>query len=411
MNQHSPVAFPSRLYSLDVVRGLAALSIVVFHWMHFFCPRVHSNPSLPVADLPFYSILFVLYQDGDMVVDLFFVLSGFVFYWLYSEKIVNRSVGLRSFLVLRFSRLYPLHFATLLLVLLLQFLYQQQTGSAFIYPHNDPYHFGLQLGFASEWGFQSGHSFNGPIWSVSVEILLYAIFFTVCAFRLAQPWHLAVLCLLGLVAHKVNGPVGQGIFGFFIGGLTFFLARSLLIREMGKVVPRAILAFCVLAWVATVVCVKVSLLAQITASLQEIRIGGFSDRMIAAVCSHAGKKVIVGGLFPLTILSLVLIEAQRGHLGKRIAILGDVSYSSYLLHFPLQLLIVTVFACLNWSTDVFRQGWTLIAFYAVLIPLSVFVFRSYERPSQTLLRKLLLPDQPKSSCREACASPSVKDNI
>lgn len=50
-------------------------------------------------------------------------------------------------------------------------------GSYFVYPNNDIKHFLLNLFFASSWSFESGHSFNGPIWSVSVEVLLHALFF------------------------------------------------------------------------------------------------------------------------------------------------------------------------------------------------------------------------------------------
>ncbi len=411
MNRHPAPAFPKHLYSLDVVRGLAALSIVIFHWGHFFYRGSHPAPDFDAASLPFHSFLFLFYEGGEMVVDLFFVLSGFVFYWLYSEKIADRSIGAWNFLVLRFSRLYPLHFATLLLVLLLQSLYREQTGTAFVYPHNDLYHFGLQLAFVSEWGFQSGHSFNGPIWSVSIEILLYAIFFLACAFRCYRATHAVALCLLGLAIHAVNGQIGRGVFAFFAGGVAFFLARGLLGLGIGRVGLRVVLSLCVLAWVATVISVKFSLADQFTAWLQAMDLRGLSDRTIAAICSHAGKKTIVGGLFPLTILSAVLLEARFGSFGRRFAIFGDVSYSSYLLHFPLQLFFATLFAWLHWSTDIFRQGWTLVAFYLILIPLSVLVFRLYERPAQAALRKLLIRERPEQTPAAIAPTRTVRGEL
>jgi peptidoglycan/LPS O-acetylase OafA/YrhL len=184
------------------------------------------------------------------------------------------------------------------------------------------------------------------------------------------------------------------MFAFFTGGLTFFLARFLLARGTGKTTMRVLVALCVVAWIATAMSVKLSFFAHLTAWLQQMQLFGLSDRMIASLCSHASNKAIVGALFPLTILSLVLVEAQRGSCGKRIAFLGHVSYSSYLLHFPLQLFIVTMFAHLNWSITVFQQGWSLVAFYSVLIPLSILVFRFYESPAQAILRRLLLPKRP-----------------
>ena len=88
--------------------------------------------------------------------DLFFALSGFIFFWLYAEAITERRVSAREFFVLRFSRLYPLHLATLLAVAAEQTLFLHLTGRYFVYGGNDGYHFLLNLGMASSWGFERG---------------------------------------------------------------------------------------------------------------------------------------------------------------------------------------------------------------------------------------------------------------
>ena len=41
---------------------------------------------------PFFWLLKPLYIQGWAAVDLFFALSGFVFFWLYSENIAERRV-------------------------------------------------------------------------------------------------------------------------------------------------------------------------------------------------------------------------------------------------------------------------------------------------------------------------------
>jgi peptidoglycan/LPS O-acetylase OafA/YrhL len=43
--------------------------------------------------------------------------------------------------------------------------------------YNDFYHFFLNIFLISFWGIEKGFSFNTPIWSVSIEILAYIIFF------------------------------------------------------------------------------------------------------------------------------------------------------------------------------------------------------------------------------------------
>ena len=58
--------------------------------------------------------------------------------------------------------------------------YRAQTGQDYVYGNNDLPHFVLQLFLASDWAGRSDWSFNGPIWSISVEILVYALFYGLC---------------------------------------------------------------------------------------------------------------------------------------------------------------------------------------------------------------------------------------
>jgi len=75
------------------------------------------------------------------------------------------------------SRLYPLHFLTLMFVLLLQFFYEFFLDLQMNQGYNDFYHFILNLFFVSSWGLEEGNSYNLPIWSVSKEIIAYLVFF------------------------------------------------------------------------------------------------------------------------------------------------------------------------------------------------------------------------------------------
>ena len=81
----TPMNFPARprLYSLDALRGLAALGVVLWHWQHFFTKGM----GLPyhAETLPFFGLLFPFYRFGWLAVFLFFSLSGFVFFWLYAQ--------------------------------------------------------------------------------------------------------------------------------------------------------------------------------------------------------------------------------------------------------------------------------------------------------------------------------------
>jgi Predicted acyltransferases len=121
---------PKHFYSLDALRGLAALAVVCWHWQHFFY-QGQALKEFSMASQPFYRVLSLFYNSGDRAVDLFFCLSGFVFYWLYSAKVKTGAVTAARFTVLRFSRLYPLHFVTLMAVLVMQTAMLAQTGNLF----------------------------------------------------------------------------------------------------------------------------------------------------------------------------------------------------------------------------------------------------------------------------------------
>jgi len=354
--------FPQRLYSLDVLRGVASLAVVFWHWQHFFFDGTRRGRVVE-ADLPLYDVLFPLYAKGWLGVDLFFCLSGFVFYWLYSAAVAGHAVSGRDFFVLRFSRLYPLHFATLLAVAAGQALMLRATGSHFVYAHNDAYHFVLNVLFAPAWGLEQGASFNAPVWSVSVEVALYALFFALCRLLpVRAPVLLAAAAAGLLVIEPLYLPLGRGICAFFIGGATYLACQRIV--ASGRVAS-------VLRWLPWLGA-ALWLLTPLTVPWLPLR------------AQHLYFTLL---LFPLTILVLALLETQRGELLRRAAFLGDVSYASYLLHFPLQLLAAGAVTALGIDRGVFYSPWALAAFIAVLLAVSFASHRWLELPAQRALRR------------------------
>ena len=222
---------PKHLYGLDIIRGLAACAIVFWHWQHFSMKGSQLPLDFDRAEQPLYMLFRPMYKYGDFAVPFFFQLSGFVFFWLYREKVESGKCSGYKFAVLRFARLYPLHALTLLIVLVLQIVHARLIGSYFVYPRNDAYHFALHAAFVSHWGFESGHSFNAPIWSVSIEIGLYCIFFLYCLVRIPNAVKL-LLVLFGTVLVIKLGLGGlrwpPAILAFFLGGVTYGLVNTYL---------------------------------------------------------------------------------------------------------------------------------------------------------------------------------------
>jgi peptidoglycan/LPS O-acetylase OafA/YrhL len=362
-----PRAIPKRLHLLDGLRGIAALSVVLFHWCHFYLPYNREGIQYIGEQQPFFDQLSFIYVNGGGAVNLFFCLSGFVFFWLYEKQIADGAMSFIEFSLLRFSRLYPLHFATLLLVAFGQAAHVSLTKTLFVYELNDPYHFFLNLTFVSAWGFQKSFSFNGPAWSVSIEILLYGIFFLVCRQRITSiAMLIALSCGAGSLASTFNVGLGNGLACFFVGGLSYRAYAALLGNKLNTQALIVAVILAAMAWLLT-------LLTQ-NDMLRFAGKYGFIPRLFPIYC-----------LYPLTLIALALAES-RWQLGKLASFLGDISYSLYLIHFPLQLAIATLFIEMKLDPRIFYSRTFFGLFFCTLILLSYASHKYFEMPAQRWIR-------------------------
>jgi peptidoglycan/LPS O-acetylase OafA/YrhL len=379
MGQHRSVRFEA----LDALRGAAALVVVLSHWKHFFYDGHAIAASFDPRTQPLYEPLLILYRHGWLAVDLFFSLSGFIFYWLYANAIADRSVPAGEFTLRRFSRLFPLHVATLLLVAAGQLVMVALSGNSFVYANNDAYHGLLNLLLVNDWGFANGYSFNGPVWSVSTEVALYIVFFTVCRFvgpGLAVPLAGA---LLGLVMRDIfQTHLARGICSFFFGALAYFAYRRL--ADARHDVVKLLCAATLVLWVATIVAVYVPM-----------------DDRLAGRAARLGQVTTVALLFPLTILTLALLEARFHGMARRFAFLGEISYSSYLLHFPLQLVCAIALAAWGIDRSVCNSPLFMLGFFVVLVALSQMSYRWLEMPAQRSIRRYVAPSRQPAAARNS----------
>lgn len=100
------------LYSLDALRGFAAISIVIHHFSQYLLPQINNFAY-------HFSPYFV---KSYLWVDFFFILTGFIIAYVYGSTF-TKSISLRdyrSFLKKRLLRLYPLHFITLSYLIILE---------------------------------------------------------------------------------------------------------------------------------------------------------------------------------------------------------------------------------------------------------------------------------------------------
>lgn len=364
--RHSTM-LPNRLASLDIARGLSAFSVVLWHWQHFYFHGTRPSSEFDRKSQPLYWLFGPFFEHGGVVaVSFFFALSGFVFFWLYADKIAQGKCTFWRFSLLRLARLYPLHAVTLLLVLFLQWLRYAQTSDFFIYSNNDAYHFFLHLLMVPNWGFEKGYSFNAPFWSVSIEVGLYLLFFLIAYWK-RHDWKtvLAIIIIAGFVGNfGVAGHWPNAIESFFLGGLCFYVINS-----YQKCVWRK-------AWIDMTILLAPLLIWAACYFFAPVATFVFND-----------YRIYVRVLFPLTISGLVLLECSERINFQRFQWIGDITYSSYLLHFPLQLGLVLLVTAVGVDVNIYSSAWTLVFFTAVLLPISLGSFLFFERPVQRWIRQ------------------------
>ncbi len=393
MTQPRP-GLPTRYRLLDGFRAVASLSVVVWHYQHLFYDPVTRQVQLDIATQPFFSVLSPLYRHGALAVDFFFVLSGFIFFAFYSERLMARDVGVREFAVLRFSRLYPLHLVTWIAVGLLQALYALKHGAAFVFQHNSTMAGLLGLFFVVGWGPFEG-AFNAPAWSISVEVLLYVIFFLMCRFQMVRPRPTVLVAAAAYLMAFAFPKVGGAFSNFLVGGVCFFLANRLAgasptARRAGAVVIAALLVSAIFGLSRDLDSSPTSFLSGVAQSLNELtgRAGLFTA---AKLFNRLSTALLQLALFPGLVLLGALGEAWIAN--RRLSWLthfGDTTYAVYLVHFPLQLCCVLA---LGVYPQLYASPYFFIAFFSGLLVLGSLVFRNFERPAQRRLRELLLVPQ------------------
>ena len=208
-----------RMIELDGLRGIAAVLVVFYHLPPY-------NPTLGIP----------LIRNSYLMVELFFVLSGFVICGVFGDTLKHTKDVLR-FQVVRFGRLFPVHLLFLLIFVIFEIAkYILVPNFATSYPlarradlSGFFQHLFLLQGVLPRGRFDL---FNGPSWSISVEFYVYLLFgFIVLRLHRLRLFLFAALFLAALL-NLIQGPLAgtmllsRGICGFFLGCLTFEVIRA-----------------------------------------------------------------------------------------------------------------------------------------------------------------------------------------
>lgn len=152
---HRTTAGRPRIESLTGLRWCAALAVFLSH-------------NVPGGKTPL--IISTFFSSGYMGVTLFFVLSGFVLTVTYGNVMAKpRMVDIWNYAVARAARVMPLYWLVLALVAVVWLFFGPGATTGGLW-----WHFLAIQAWTGD--LKLAYSWNGPGWSVGVELFLYAMF-------------------------------------------------------------------------------------------------------------------------------------------------------------------------------------------------------------------------------------------
>jgi peptidoglycan/LPS O-acetylase OafA/YrhL len=375
----SPVREQRLLPALTGLRFLAAFYVVLFHFARWY---VTGGPPW----------IKNLVDSGYVGVDLFFVLSGFVLTYTYLRPGVEH-VSAREFWIARIARVYPMYLLAFALAIPLALKSVHHwywsdiftTGGGIV----------ASAFLVQAWLPQTATVINGPGWSLSVEAFFYLVFpfvgVTLARLR-GRRLILTVLILWAsflLVTLAYVLVYGSGT-GISLGEMAVAYNPALNLPEFLTGVACA-LAFA-RGW------------QPLGRWLAPVSLGG--ALVILAFSSYIPPLLIQNGLLaPLFALALLGLAGGSGLLvrflsWKPLTVLGEASYSIYILQVPLWYLLLEISRrLLHSQTPYLGRPVYFIGYSIALISISVVALYSIEVPMRRAIRKRFgvrraIPDAP-----------------
>ena len=327
----------TELKQLTGARGLAAWAVVLYHLR------------LSIAGLP--EPVLKLLAKGYLAVDFFFLLSGFVIWLAWHERVRGHTA---RFWQKRVARIWPLHLLMLCLAVMLATV-QAARG------HPDPAfpwaELPLHLLLVQQWGTTTTLHWNDPAWSISAELAAYLLLPLLTRTADWRRCSTAALVALAAVALAIlpltigTDSLGQDIARFgLLRCLAEFTAGTVLaalyLRGGSARAPAGIAAIGALAWAA-----------------------------------GAPETLAVPPLFAAALLALARSRTRLLTLHP-IHWLGEISYATYLSHF---LLWKAFKLCLAPGP---QQPLVIATYLATVLLASHLLYRWWELPAQAWVNQL-----------------------
>lgn len=388
-----PEGATKRFVVLDGWRGIAALLVAAFHF------QIYVSSHLQALAFVRHSWLFV---------DYFFVLSGFVIAATYGDRLPDWK-SVRRFVLLRFGRIYPLHFAVLLLYLvgpatqglayIVMFLVGATTAGAT--PHitlpDSPESLVTNLFLVQSFGLHDRVTWNGPSWSISAEFYTYLLFAAVAYLARAR-------LRLFLAVAVVPAPLIIGVLSPRLMNTTY---------DFGFI--RCVYGFSIGVWLWTV---YPELSQRLGRRLSDWRIATAVETaalLFSILFVARTGPTTTGLLAPFVFAIAVLIFSFEAGFVSRLLnarffqLLGLYSYSIYMVHWFLKDEFLGLARIFDGTvrhgdhdyiaTDLWRGDVLSLLFLGIVVVTSASTFVLIEKPSRDWFRRVAR--RPTSGAQEA----------
>lgn len=351
---------PKQIDALTSVRGVFALWIVIYHfWNDLLC-------LFPVCDF-----LSPIARSGHLAVPGFFILSGFVLSYNYSNSFFELSwKKYFNFLTLRLARIYPVHIFTLLIVLAMV-LVSKLKGYELDWNGYTTVQFVENVFLVQTWDPDFVLNWNYPSWSISSEWFAYLFF----------PLLLQSVKTLG---KRKPTSVFQAVFFLILSSAWIINRYSFAFPDLLIVLPTFVSGICLyqVHQFMDKAARKGLILVKYTWPFACISMLFFEYNISATIFIFYTS---------ILILSLSSDSPTCSFWDNQFLInLGESSYSLYMTHTLAQKILYRILPCQNYIEGSIQSRIIISFFYLSLIALfSISTYYLIEKPCRKLMRSKL----------------------
>ena len=297
---------------LEFWRLSAAVAVMVFHYLRYAPPGYKGVEEVLFRMLP--------------LMDMFFMISGFLIMLRYGDKLLDGRAAYRSFIVKRMARIYPIYLATLAFFVVIGIAIQlghvhsgwEGRFNFWLLPHN--------LLLIQAWGTTDVLTFNYVAWTLSAEWFCY-LFFPVIVVAYQRAGVAGLVLLTALLIAVLHAAMLAGLF-----------PEGHWLHTNSKAAYRAFADFSIGALIAVLVRSSKSALSS--------HLPGWLAFVgsIAAMLTQQNPYLVLG-LLALAVYFSALAERNNPN-GARFLVplspIGQVSFGIYILHPVVEVIFFSV---------------------------------------------------------------------